>query len=134
MIFFRKSTYLLESSSIFLFLRLLLGLKIINIPHVYAVNGQTIFISETRYENKGHFAYLLDFKREEYLKFNSFNQITIFFSINKCYLTIFFPKWNDNNQLLIEENINSNTYLNQMVLIIIGKESLLTFIWNNITT
>lgn len=50
-------------------------------------------------------------------------------------LNNFFPKWNDNNQLLIEENINSNTYLNQMVLIIIiGKESLLTFIWNNITT
>lgn len=47
---------------------------------------------------------------------------------------IFFPKWNDNNQLLIEENINSNTYLNQMVLIIIGEESLLTFISNNITT
>ncbi|BET38000.1 hypothetical protein SAP269_05890 [Spiroplasma ixodetis] len=46
----------------------------------------------------------------------------------------FFPKWNDHNQLLIEENINSNTYLNQMILIIIGEESLLTFIWNNITT
>lgn len=112
---------------------MLLILNIFKIPRVYSVNGQTIFISDTRYENKGYFVYALDLKREEFLKFNSFNQITIFFTIDKCYLTIFFPKWN-NNQLLIDQNFNANTYLNQIVVIIIGKESLLTFIWNNITT
>ncbi|WP_425381607.1 hypothetical protein [Spiroplasma endosymbiont of Polydrusus pterygomalis] len=130
---FKKNNYLLGTSSIFLFILLLLTLNIFKIPRVYSVNGQTIFISDTRYENKGYFVYALDLKREEFLKFNSYNQITIFFTIDKCYLTIFFPKWN-NNQLLIDQNINANTYLNQIVVIIIGKESLLTFIWNNITT
>lgn len=130
---FKKNNYLLGTSSIFLFILLLLTLNIFKIPRVYSVNGQTIFISDTRYENKGYFVYALDLKREEFLKFNSYNQITIFFTIDKCYLTIFFPKWN-NNQILIEQNINANTYLNQIVVIIIGKESLLTFIWNNITT
>lgn len=134
MILFKKNTYLLVISSIFLFLLLLLILNIIKIPHVHSVNGQTIFIRDTKYENKGYFVYTLDLKREELLKYNIFNKITIFFTINKCYLTIFFPKWNDNNQLLIDQNINANTYLNQIVLIIVGKESLLTFIWNNITT
>lgn len=131
---FKKINYLLATSSIFLFLLLLLILNILKIPRVYSANGQTIFISDTRYENKGYFVYALDLKREEFLKFNTFNQITIFFTIDKSYLIIFFPKWNNNNQLLIDQNINANTYLNQRVLIIIGKESLLTFIWNNITT
>lgn len=132
---FKKNAYLLENSIMLFLLLLLLILKIIKIPHVYAVSGQTIFISDTKYENKGHFAYILNWKKEEFLKANIVNnQITIFFSINKCYLIIFFPKWNKNNQLLIAENIAANTYLNQTVLIIIGQESLLTFIWNNITT
>ncbi len=132
---FKKNNYLLGTSSIFLFILLLLTLNIFKIPRVYSVNGQTIFISDTGYENKGYFVYTLDLKREEFLNFNSFNQITIFFTIDKCYLTIFFPKWNNNNnQLLIDQNLNANKYLNQIVLIIIEKESLLTFIWNNITT
>lgn len=135
MFFFKKNNYLLlATSSIFLFLLLLLTLNIIKIPRVHAVKGQTMFISDTKYENKGYFIYTLDLKKEDFLKFNNFNQITIFFTINKNYLTIFFPKWNNNNQLLIEQNISADKYLNQVVLIIIGKESLLTFIWNNITT
>lgn len=130
----KKSNYLLASSSILFFLLLLLILKMIKIPHTYAVNGQTMFISDTNYENQGYFVYVLDFKKEEFLKSHNLQSITIFFPVNKHYLTIFFPKWNDNNQLLITENINADSYLNQVVLVIIGKESLLTFIWNNITT
>lgn len=78
MSFVKQNTYLFGINSLFLFLLLVLTLKNIKIPHVYAANGQTIFISDTKYENKGYFVYVVDLKKEEFLKFNIFNEITIF--------------------------------------------------------
>lgn len=119
--------------NIFLFLVLILTLNIVKKPRIMSVNGQTVFISDTKYQTSGYFAYILIFKKTQFLKFNT-NKISIFLPLNNHHLTLLFPQWNNDDQLLVMKNIDANTYLNQVVLIILGTESLLSFIWNNITT
>lgn len=116
-----------------LFMSLFLVLSVITKPQVITTSGQTIFMNDSKYEQQGQFAYVINFKKTQFTQMHT-NKITIFFVTNNNYLTINFPQWINNNQLLIAKNINGNTYSNQPILIMVQNESLLEFIWNNFTT
>lgn len=116
-----------------LFMSLLLMLTIITKPQVIATSGQTIFINDSKYEQQGQFAYVVNFKKTQFIQMHT-NKITIFLVTNNQYLTINFPQWISKDQLLVAKNINGNTYSNQQALIMTQNESLLAFIWKNFTT
>ncbi|WP_308149818.1 hypothetical protein [Spiroplasma sp. AdecLV25b] len=116
-----------------LFISLLLMLSIITKPQVIATSSQIIFINDSKYEQQGQFAYVVNFKKTNFTQMHT-NKITIFLVSNNNYLTINFPQWINNEQFLVTKNMNDNTYANQPVLIMTQNESLFTFIWNNFTT
>lgn len=116
-----------------LFMSLLLMLTIITKPQVIATSGQTIFINDSKYEQQWQFAYVVNFKKTQFIQMHT-NKITIFLVTNNQYLTINFPQWISKDQLLVAKNINGNTYSNQQALIMTQNESLLAFIWKNFTT
>lgn len=106
---------------------------IITKPQVIATSGQTIFINDSKYEQQGQFAYVVNFKKTQFIQMHT-NKITIFLVTNNQYLTINFPQWISKDQLLVAKNINGNTYSNPQALIMTQNESLLAFIWKNFTT
>ncbi len=60
-----------------LFISLLLMLSIITKPQVIATSSQIIFINDSKYEQQGQFAYVVNFKKTNFTQMHT-NKITIF--------------------------------------------------------